>query len=238
MTTSRPYNPAIAHRFRGYLPVIIDVETGGFNPHTDALLEIAAVIPRMDELGRLYPNETHHHHVHPFEGANLDPNALEFNGIDPYHPFRFAISEKEALQGIFKAVRQAMKESACTRAIVVAHNAFFDQGFLNAAIERTALKRSPFHPFSSFDTATLAGLVYGQTVLARAVQTAGLPWREDEAHSALYDAEVTAGLFCRMVNAWLELQLALKAHNLPLPESAAGIFGPATTQCEPPSERA
>ena len=38
-----------AQRFRGYFPVVIDVETAGFNAQTDALLEIAATTLSLDE---------------------------------------------------------------------------------------------------------------------------------------------------------------------------------------------
>ncbi|MFB0969134.1 MAG: exonuclease domain-containing protein, partial [Pseudomonadales bacterium] len=62
-----------------------------------------------------------------------------------------------------------------------------------------------FHPFSSFDTATLCGLAYRQTVLARACEVAGISFDADEAHSALYDCEKTADIFCSIVNKWKEL---------------------------------
>ncbi len=198
--------PPFALRFRGFLPIVVDVETAGFNAQTDALLEIAAVTLRMDEAGLIHPFETHACHVQPFAGANLEPAALAFTGIDPYHPFRFAKTEDDALQTIFNAVRKAVKEHGCTRAILVGHNPFFDLGFLNAAVARTKIKRNPFHPFSTFDTATLGGLAYGQTVLARAAQAAGLDWNNDEAHSAIYDAQKTAQLFCAVVNRWHTLQ--------------------------------
>ena len=198
----KPYNTAISQRFRGYLPVVVDVETGGFTAQTDALLEIAAVILRMDGQGSLERAETISCHVRPFEGANLDPKALAFNGIDPYHPFREAMQEKQALDHIFRPIRAAVKASACKRAILVGHNAFFDLGFINAAVERTGYKRNPFHPFSTFDTVTLAGLAYGQTVLARTIIAAGISWDPDEAHSAIYDTEKTAELFCHIVNRW------------------------------------
>jgi ribonuclease T len=196
----------LAKRFRGFLPVVVDVETGGFDPQTDALLEIAAVLLAMDERGCLHRQKTLAHHVLPFPGANLDPEALAFNGIDPYHPFRNAISELDTLKSIFSAVSKAIKENGCNRAILVGHNAFFDLGFLNAAVKRNNIKRNPFHPFSSFDTATLGGVIFGQTVLARAVQAAGIAWDSNEAHSAIYDAERTADLFCKIVNYWDELR--------------------------------
>lgn len=195
----------IARRFRGFLPVIVDVETGGLDAQTDALLEIAVVFVRMDWQGVLHPTETLFHHVEPFPGARLEPASMAVNGIDPYHPFRFAAPESEVLNAIFQAVRRAVHEAGCTRAILVGHNSFFDLGFLNAAVARTRIKRNPFHPFSSFDTVSLAGLAYGQTVLARALSAAGLPWDQREAHSAIYDAERTAELFCQIVNRWREM---------------------------------
>jgi ribonuclease T len=200
--------PPMALRFRGYLPVVIDVETAGFDCRTDALLEIAAVTLRLDEAGRLQQHESHAYHVEPFPGAKLNPEALAFNGIDPYHPFRLARPEADALGLIFQAIRHAVKEQGCTRAILVGHNPTFDLGFVNAAVERCGIKRNPFHPFSSFDTATLGALAYGQTVLARAVQAAGLDWDSAQAHSARYDAERTAALFCTIFNRWEDQQAA------------------------------
>ncbi len=190
----------IADRFRGFLPVVVDVETGGFNCRTDALLEIAVVLVDPQEDGTLLRGETIRYHVKPFEGANLEPASLAVNRIDPYHPLRPAIDERDALQRIFREVRRAVREKGCTRAILVGHNAAFDLGFLNEAVARTAIKRNPFHPFSSFDTATLCGVAYGQTVLSRAVKAAGLTWDEDSAHSAAYDAEITTDVFCDIVN--------------------------------------
>ena len=190
----------LSQRFRGYLPVVVDVETGGFNESTDALLQIAAVIIDIDQQGQLYCSETVSCHVTPFAGANLDPKSMEVNGIDIDHPFRLAVEEKQALPKIFKPVRNAIKSHNCKKAILVGHNAHFDLKFINAAAARAGIKRNPFHPFSTFDTVTLAGLVYGQTVLARSVQSAGMEWDSGEAHSAVYDAEMTAMLFCKIVN--------------------------------------
>ena len=190
----------IANRFRGFYPVVVDVETGGFNCRTDALLEIAAVLVDPQEDGTFLRGETFRYHVKPFEGANLEPASLAINRIDPDHPLRPAIDERDALQRVFREVRRAVRENGCTRAILVGHNSSFDLGFLNEAVERTEIKRNPFHPFSSFDTATLCGVAYGQTVLSRAVKAAGMKWDEDSAHSAAYDAEITADLFCDILN--------------------------------------
>lgn len=203
--TDQDENSPLAKRFRGFLPVVVDVETGGFNARRDALLEVAAVTLQMDASGTISPLATYACHVEPFEGANLDPQALEFTGIDPYHPFRMAKPERDALDMIFQPIRRQVRETQCTRAILVGHNPTFDLGFIKSAVQRTGIKRNPFHMFSTFDTATLAGLAYGQTVLARAAQAAGLEWSESQAHSAIYDAERTAELFCTIVNKWQEL---------------------------------
>jgi ribonuclease T len=203
----------MADRFRGFLPVVVDVETGGFNAKTDALLEIAAVLVEIDRDGLLRRSETFRYHVRPFEGANLDPASLAVNGIDPDHPLRPAIDERDALQRIFREVRRAVGDNGCQRAILVGHNAAFDLGFLNEAVARSSIKRNPFHPFSCFDTATLCGVAYGQTVLSRAVSAAGFAWDETLAHSAAYDAEITADLFCDIVNRFRPIYLDAVGSN-------------------------
>jgi ribonuclease T len=190
----------MSRRFRGYLPVAIDVETGGFHAATDALLEVAATLIDMDADGTLKRGATHDYHVKPFEGARMDPLSLSVTGIDPHHPLRPALPERDALQRIFREIRHAVRAYGCRRAILVGHNAGFDLGFLNAAVARADVKRNPFHPFSCFDTATLAGAALGQTVLAKAVTVAGLEWDAGSAHSARYDAERSADIFCLVCN--------------------------------------
>ncbi len=201
-----------SQRFRGFFPVVIDVETAGFNKDTDALLEIAATTLKMDDEGVLSLDQTLHFHVKPFEGANIEQSAIEFNGIDPFSELRGAKDEDVVIKEICKMVRKAQKAAGCSRSVVVAHNAAFDHGFLNAAIERNNIKRTPFHPFVSFDTTSLAGLALGQTVLAKACRTAGIEFDNSQAHSALYDTERTAELYCFIVNKWQALG------GWPLPE--------------------
>jgi ribonuclease T len=196
----------LCERFRGFLPVVVDVETGGFDAERDALLEIAVVSIGMDGEGLLHPHPAVSTHVEPFPGANIDPRSLEVTGIDPDNPLRGALPERQALDHVFAPVRQAVRETGCQRAILVGHNAAFDLGFLNAAVRRCGHKRNPFHPFSCFDTVTLGGLAYGQTVLSKAVMAAGRDFDGNSAHSAVYDAERTAELFCAIVNRWRQLE--------------------------------
>jgi ribonuclease T len=194
----------MARRFRGFYPVVVDVETGGFNEKNDALLEIGALTLAIDADGHLELNSTYACHVEPFPGSNMDPKSLEVNGIDPWHPFRMAKPEDEAIHGLFKLVSNEMKANGCSRAIMIGHNTTMDLNFINAAAARNRITRNPFHPFSTFDTVSLAGLAYGQTVLSRAVQAAGIEWHNEKAHSALYDATKTAELFCTSVNRWCD----------------------------------
>lgn len=188
-------------RFRGFMPVVVDVETAGINPQTNALLEMCIVLVDIDEQGYFVRGSTYFEHILPFDGAELDIKSLEFNQIDPFQPLRFAVDEKQALEKLFIPINQALKKSKCQRAVLVGHNAWFDLLFIKEAIKRTGLA-SPFHSFTCFDTATLAGLIYGQTVLAKAVKAAGINFDPSEAHSAIYDAEKTADLFCAMLNTW------------------------------------
>jgi ribonuclease T len=228
----------MSRRFRGFMPVVVDVECGGFNPETDALLEIAAVLIDMSADGTLKRGATHSYHVQPFEGARLDPAALAVTGIDPHHPLRPAIPEKDALVRIFREVRQTLRGYGCRRAVLVGHNAAFDLSFLNAAVKRADVKRNPFHPFSCFDTATLAGAALGQTVLAKAVTVAGLTWDAASAHSASYDAERCADIFClvsnRLAGSYREADERARAlgwHSMP--PSEAGTEDP-RMETEPP----
>lgn len=192
----------MAKRFRGFLPVVVDVETGGFDYQKDALLEIAAVLVDFDSQDQLKPVETIHCHIKPFEGSNIDPKALEITGIDPYHPLRPALEEVKAVDYFFGKIRKFQKEKGCNRCILVGHNAFFDLNFINQFALRTNYKHNPFHQFSTIDTVSLGALAYGQTVLAKVAIAAGMGYDHNEAHGAKYDTELTAKIFCQIVNLW------------------------------------
>ncbi|MDP1697143.1 MAG: ribonuclease T [Xanthomonadaceae bacterium] len=201
----------LGNRFRGFLPVVVDVETGGFECERHALLEIAAQLVEVDAQGYLRPGELISTHVEPFAGSEIDPRSLEITGIVVDHPFRAALEERAALDRIFVPIRAAARRHGCQRAILVGHNAAFDLGFVNAAVRRTGYKRNPFHPFSTFDTVSLAGMAFGQTVLSKAVIAAGLDWDDSEAHSAVYDTERTTQLFCQIINRWQQMSIQTRA---------------------------
>lgn len=194
--------PNLSKRFRGLLPIVIDVETAGLNPATDALLEIGLVKLVTNADGKLERGETFGYHVEPFLGARLEKAALEINNIDPEQPLRMAIPEAQALHRVFAIIQEQLEQTGCYRAVLVGHNAWFDLSFILAAAKRCGIKHFPLHRFTTFDTASLSAVALGETVLARATRRARIPFNMQEAHSAIYDVERTAELFCYIANRW------------------------------------
>lgn len=188
----------LAKRFRGFLPVVVDIETAGFDPKSNPILEIAAVIMRYDN-GVLVKEDVYHDHIIPEPGLEMDPDALEFTGIIPDHPFREAVTEKVMLESLKTFIEKHCKDLRCSRAVLVGHNGQFDLSFIQEASNRQDVVL-PLHRFLVFDTATLSAAFLGETVLARAVRRAGLRFNEKEAHSALYDATITAELFSKLIH--------------------------------------
>ena len=191
----------IKERFRKYLPVVVDLETGGFNPKTNAILEIAATLISKNENNQLLEvGETYRYHIEPFEGLVVEQESLDFTKINLNHPLRNAITEKEALDKLFKIINTERTANGCSRAILIGHNAHFDHSFLTEAISRNNLKKSPFHPFSVLDTVTLGALHTKQTVLARICDVLKIDYDSKQAHSAAYDSDITAKVFCKIIN--------------------------------------
>ena len=190
----------IDNRFRGFLPVVVDVETGGLDTEKSSLLEIAAVEIILDN-NVFKTGESLQINILPHKDTITEQSALDFNGIkDPFSPLRNAIEEKPAITEFMKKIRLWRKKTKCTKCVLVGHNSFFDLEILNAAISRNNIKRNNFHPFTSFDTATLSGVSLGETVLAKALAKANVKFDNSQAHSAIYDATKTADLFCYILN--------------------------------------
>ena len=191
----------IKERFRKYLPVVVDLETGGFNPKKNAILEIAATLISKNENTQLLEvGETYRYHIEPFEGLVVEQESLDFTKINLNHPLRNAITEKDALDELFKIINTERTANGCSRAILIGHNAHFDHSFLTEAISRNNLKKSPFHPFSVLDTVTLGALHTKQTVLARICDVLKIDYDSKQAHSAAYDSDITAKVFCKIIN--------------------------------------
>ncbi len=201
---AEPQN-AISERFRGFFPVIVDVETAGFNPATDALIELAACTVTFNDQGQLVRDESFHANILPFAGANMEKSNLDFLGVDPYDVNRHALTEEAFLKPLFKTLSKKAKAANCTRCILVGQNGHFDHSFVMAAAQRVDPKKCPFHPFSVIDLATLSMVLLGQSVLRVAVETAGLEFDTARAHGAEYDAEIETDLFCWLMNRYQEL---------------------------------
>ncbi|QJC32795.1 ribonuclease T [Enterobacteriaceae endosymbiont of Donacia semicuprea] len=195
----------LSSRFRGFYPVVIDIETSGFNSKYNAILEISLITLKMNN-GWLEKNEMLHFHILPFNGSHISKDALAFNGININTSLRGAITENKALKIIFSKISQDIKKNRCKKAVIVAHNASFDHSFIMEAIKRTKMENyNPFHSFVTFDTASMSGLILGQTVLAKSCHAMGISFDNNQAHSALYDTNRTAELFCKLVNKWKEI---------------------------------
>lgn len=190
----------IKERFRGFLPVIVDIETSGFNPEKAAILQVGMMFVTMDDQGMLHPDELLRAEIRPFPGAQIEEANIRFIGLDPFDESRGLEEESIALPRLFKAVAKRIKREGCKKAILVGHNGSFDLTFLNAAAARFNFKRMPFHPFSVLDTASLSALVYGHTVLALSCAAARIEFEEDKAHDAGYDTMMECKLFCALVN--------------------------------------
>ena len=189
----------LKNRFRKYLPVVVDVETGGFDPETNAILEIAITLIEQED-DNFIVGETFRHHIIPFKDLIVEDESLEFTKIKLDHPLRNAVSEIDALQDLFKIINKTRNKYECSRAILVGHNAHFDHSFLTASYKRNNIKKTPFHKFSVIDTVSLGVLATGQTVLARICDELSIDYDNEEAHSAAYDTIVTAKVFCKIVN--------------------------------------
>ncbi len=191
----------MSSRFRGFLPVVIDLETGGFEKDVHAVLQIAAVSLAWSA-DRLSIDQVRGWNVIPHPLLRVEEESLRITGIDLSDPRRDALNEEDAVRELFRFVRREVHRNGCERAVLTAHNAHFDHGFVMSAAERNGVKRNPFHPFTVIDTASLAAVAYGHTVLSEACARAGIEFEGGRAHAAIYDAEATAKLFCLTVNNW------------------------------------
>ena len=199
--------------------MVVDLETGGLDPNKNPILELACSFLNYEN-EKLVPHKSFSWDIKPQPNLEIDPSSQLLTGIDPLLDIENRTDEKAAINSFFKEVRRETKTNECTRAVLVAHNSVFDNSFLNAAIQRHRIKRSPFHPFTTFDTATLGGVAFGHTDLREACQRADIAYDKKSAHCASYDCEVTAFLFCKIVNLWYSAQIG---GNIFHPDSGANL---------------
>ena len=200
----------INQRFRRFLPVVIDIETGGLDYRTAPILEIALYFLKMEN-AELQLDDYIHFHIKPFTGSQAEEKSIEFIG---YESEKIPHMEEEhtAFSSICESVKKRIIKENCVRAILVGHNAHFDLSFFNAAIKRCQLK-SPFHTFSTLDTVSTSALLFGHTVLCQACKLADIEWDNQQAHNALYDCKKTATLFCQSINQIQQFYNDNKSHS-------------------------
>ncbi len=192
-----------SRRFRGFLPVVIDVETGGF--HLAAPTRCWRSPPsssRWTTPAGCAAARRMRFTCKPFEGARLDPVSLEVNGIDPWHPLRPAIDEADALQRLFREIRTAIRahalparhsRRATTRPSIWASSTRRSSAPASSAIRFIRSRAST--PRRS------AASALGQTVLRARRAAGGHRMGSAAARTrAAYDAERTADLFCHICN--------------------------------------
>jgi ribonuclease T len=197
----------IDSRFRGFLPVVVDLETGGLDATQSAILELAYSIPERAPDGRWRAGPVRDFQIAPFSGAVISDASLKLTGINLDDPRRAPQSEAKVFATLQADIAHALTVTGCKRAILVGHNTHFDLHFLLAMGRRLGVSESPFHPFCVLDTVTLGVLLYGHTVLARCVPAAGLEFVNRDAHSAAYDCLKTSELFVAVLNQYGALLL-------------------------------
>lgn len=201
-------------RFDGYYPIVIDIETGGLDKNSHPILQIGAVALSFNKEGKMIPYSECKINLHPTRDTTCHPHSLAIHGINPYDLQRKAVAPALALTALCKFVRQAQRAHGCRRSLIVGHNVSFDAQFIHTYIEKYKVKRSPFHPFVNFDTTSIAGLLTGSTKLLEAVQRLGITYDSEQAHDALYDAYITAQLFCKSTNLLQSLNLAIHQQEI------------------------
>ena len=186
-------------RFGGLLPIVVDMETSGINPDSNAILELASIVLYLNDKLDLQCGNFFSCHVRPFPSSKIDPSSMYINTIEIENPFRLALSEEEAINRLFRFVYMNLRNFGCRKAVLVGHNANFDLAFLESARKRYKID-SPFHTFTVIDTATIGAVFYGKTVLANVVNASNMRFNPKLAHSAIYDAKITTDLFCSVTN--------------------------------------
>ena len=90
----------LSERFRGYLPVVLDLETGGFDHQVNPILELACCFVQMQD-DRLSIKGQESWNVQPVDGMVVEPASLKVTGIDLDDPHRDAMDEASVLKDFF-----------------------------------------------------------------------------------------------------------------------------------------
>jgi DNA polymerase III epsilon subunit family exonuclease len=159
---------------------VVDVETTGFNPREDRVVEMACVVLHERRIVRTWNTL-----VNP--ERPIPEYATRVHGLTDEH-----VAHAPSFE-----IAQRLLRRLCAGATVVAHNANFDIGFLPAIAHLPSLctlrlARHCFPEAPNHKNQTLREYLHIDDDLRRVYNVDALP-----AHRALADALVTAGILLR-----------------------------------------
>ncbi|WP_028034451.1 DNA polymerase III subunit epsilon [Chelativorans sp. J32] len=164
--------------------IIFDTETTGLDPREDRVIELGCV-----ELVNRFPTgRTMHYFINP-QGRSVHPDAQAVHGI----------SDADLVgKPVFAAILDEFLEFI-DGAKLVAHNANFDIGFINAEFQRLS---QPFvDPSRVVDTLAIARRKHpmGPNSLDALCRRYGIDNSHRTKHGALLDAELLAEVYIELV---------------------------------------
>jgi DNA polymerase III subunit epsilon len=175
--------------------VVFDTETTGLDPYQGhRLVEIGCI-----ELVNRFPTgQTFHHYLNP--ERDIPAEAFAIHGLS--HDF---LQSKPLFANIAVDLLAFIGDAA-----LIAHNAVFDLGFVNAELER--VKQAPLPRDRLVDTLLLARRKYpgGSNRLDDLCVRFGIDNSRRTKHGALLDAELLAEVYVELVDA-RQAQLGLVA---------------------------
>ena len=180
---------------------VVDVETTGFTPGPDRLVEVAVV--RVEPSGVIVDEWTSL--VHP--GRDVGPTWV--HGITDG-----MVADAPSFADVAAEVLERFEG-----AVVVAHNAPFDGGFLAHEFAAAGIVAPPLPAACTLQVARWSNLDLPNYKLATCCEAFGLT--NAGAHSALGDARVTAELAVRLLATPPELRWPIAPPALPRPDRRA-----------------
>jgi DNA polymerase III epsilon subunit-like protein len=193
--------------------IVIDTETGGFEPHDNPLTEVAMVAVDA-EMNELFSYENL---VQPYDNdLEYSIGAQKVTGITSQMCQRDGIPLKQIVSDMCAAAKECKTgRGEANKPIIVAHNANFENKFLTDVFHREGVQISKFfqtvkdyqgnESFKYLDTIDLCKMTWaGETnaienfKLATCCKKAGIELID--AHRAMQDTRYTAILFCYLMD--------------------------------------
>lgn len=164
--------------------IIFDTETTGLERLEDRIIEIGGV----EMIDRFLTGRTFHVFINP-QGRQVHPDALAVHGIS-----NDRLKDEPVFAGI---VDQFME--FFDGAKLVAHNASFDMGFINAELDRLGLP--PIGNDRVIDTLAMARRRHpmGPNTLDALCRRYGIENSHRTLHGALLDSEILAEVYIELI---------------------------------------